>query len=132
MAHFLPPVRLGVFPARLVNAEGFFIQVVASGSKGPSAATHAEAAKLAVAAFPFQIIRVSQLLENAGILPNLGKRLPVEVSCQNRQISAGINLALVRNEADPRAGQAPLGNGIHALGVAMAGLGGVGTKCDAG
>src|SRR5208337_699324 len=132
MAHFLPPVRLGVFPARLVNAEGFFIQVVAGSSKGPSAATQAEVAKLAVAAFPFQIIRVSQLPENAGILPNLGKRLLVQVSCQNRRISAGINLPLMRDEADPRAGQAPLGHCIHTLGVAMTGLGGVRMKCDAG
>jgi hypothetical protein len=130
MAHFLAQVRLGVPPPGLVNAEWFFVQVIAACRKGPSAAPHAEIAKLAVAAFPFQIIGVSQLLKNAGILPNLCEGLVVQISCQNRQISARINLTSVRNEADTRTGQAPFGHCVHALGVAGAGLSGVRTKCD--
>ena len=123
---------IGVLSPRLVNAEWLFVQIITAGRVGPRAASHTDISKLTIAAFAFQIIRVPQFLKNLGILPNLCKRLFVQVSRQNRQIPTRINLTFMRNEADARAGEAPLGHCVHTIGVAMAGLGWVRMKRDAG
>src|SRR5208337_3408413 len=99
MGHPLPQARHGVFLPRLVNAEWFFVEIIAASRKGPGATPHAEIAKLTVPALPFQIICVAQLLKNGGLFPDLGEGLLVQVSCQNRQVSARVNLASVGDEA---------------------------------
>src|ERR1039457_1905293 len=83
--------------ARLIGAEGFLVQTVASGSVGAGAAAHAYIAKLAIAALAFKIVRVPKLLEHRGIFPDLRQRLLVEVAGQYRQITAGINFAPIRD-----------------------------------
>jgi len=86
---------IGAIPPGLVNAEWLFVKIITAGRIGSCAASHANIAKLTAAALAFQIIRVAQLLKNRGALPNLGERLLVQVTCQDRQVSAGINLASV-------------------------------------
>ena len=82
-------------PPGLVNAEWLFVKIITAGRIGSCAASHANIAKLTAAALAFQIIRVAQLLKNRGALPNLGEQLLVQVPCQDRQVSAGKNLASV-------------------------------------
>lgn len=95
MSYLLPHARRGVLPPGFVNAEWFFVQIIAAGRVGPRAAPHTNITKLTIAALAFQIIRAAQLLKNRGAFPNLTERLLVEVARQDRQVSAGINLASV-------------------------------------
>src|SRR5450631_965719 len=66
--------------AGLVHAERLFRQEVARGRVGAGAASHANMAKLAATALPFQIVIVSQLVEDDGICPDVGKALFAQVA----------------------------------------------------
>ncbi len=46
--------------AWLINAEWLFVEIVAGGRVGAGAATHADVAKLAAAAFALQVVGIAQ------------------------------------------------------------------------
>ena len=98
---------------RFVDAEWLFIEIVAGGGKGARAASHANVAELAATALAFQVVDVAQLIEYHRVFPDIGERLLFQIPGQSRQISTGINLALMRNETDGGSGQASLGHGVH-------------------
>ena len=56
-------LRFQGLAARLVDAEGLFVEVVSGGGEGAGAAAHADVAEFAAAALPFQVARIAQLLE---------------------------------------------------------------------
>src|SRR5579872_3570797 len=99
--------------AWVVNTERFLVEIVASGSVGARAASHADVAKLAATAFSLEIIDIAQLIEHHRVFPDLGERLPFQIPSQCRQVSAGIDFTLMRDETNGSSGQAPLGHGIH-------------------
>jgi len=105
---FLQSLRLW-----LVHAERLFVEIVACSSIGACAASHANVAELAAAAFSFEIVRVAQFVEHDRVFPDLGERLLSEIARQGRQISAGVDFALMRDETDRCASKASFGHGIH-------------------
>src|SRR5450755_582153 len=104
--------------AGLVHAERLFRQEVASGGVGAGAASHANMAKLAATALPFQIVVVAQLVEDDGICPDVGEALLTEVAGDRGQVSAREDFALMRDEAHARSGEAALSHRVHVAGVA--------------
>ena len=92
---------------RLVDTEGFFLEHVAGGGVSACPASHADIAKLATAAFSFQIGGIAQKPESAGVLPDVGKSLCFQVAGRYREIAAGIDVAFERDEADAGAGRFP-------------------------
>ena len=102
---------------RLVDTERFFIEVVAGNRVGSRAAAHANVAELTAAALSLQIIGVAQFVEHYRVLPDLNERLFSEIPGQGRQVSTGINLSLMRDEAHRGPGQTALGHGVHLGGM---------------
>lgn len=98
---------------RLVNAERFLVEIVAGGSVGTRAATHTDIAKLAAAAFSLEIIDIAKLIKHHRVFPDICERLLFQIASQRRQVSTGINFALVRDETNGGSSQASLGHGIH-------------------
>src|SRR5271165_3460755 len=98
---------------RFVNAERFLIEIVASGGVSASAASHANVAKLAATALSLQVVDIAELIEYHRVLPDLSERLLSEISGQGRQISTGIDFALMRDETHRGSGEAALGHGVH-------------------
>src|SRR5271169_165389 len=60
------------FRLRLVDAERLLIEIVAGGSVSACAATHANIAELAAAAFPLQVVDIAQFVEHHRVLPDVG------------------------------------------------------------
>lgn len=103
--------------ARLVHAEGLFGKKVAAGGKGARAASHADMAKFAAAALPFQVVIVTQLIEDHRVGPDVGKALLAQIASQRRQVAAGEDFSLMRDKAHARACKAAFGHGIHVAGM---------------
>jgi hypothetical protein len=82
----------------LVNAEWLLIQIISRNGEGSGAASHANIAKLAATAFSPKVVGIPQLIENQGVLPDVGECLFLQISGQRWQISTRINLSLMRNE----------------------------------
>ncbi len=112
---------------RLVYAERLFVEIITGPSEGAGAASQADIAKFAAAALPFQVAGVAQLVEHGGICPNVSERLPTQIASDDRQVAAGVNLALVRNETNTGPGETSLGHGVHVMGM-PAGMTGVPSK----
>ena len=98
---------------RLVDAERLFSEIVAGCRISACAATHANIFELAAAAFSLQILAVAEFVEHYRIFPDVGESLFSQIPRQSRQISTGIDLALMRNETHGGSGQASLGHSIH-------------------
>src|SRR5208337_4623153 len=98
---------------RLVDAERLFIEIIAGSGKGAGTTTHANVAEFAAAAFPLQVVDIAQFIKHHRVLPDLGKGLLPQISCQGWQVSAGVDLTLMRDETDRGSGQASLGHGVH-------------------
>src|SRR5215469_10402389 len=84
--------------ARLVNTERFLVHKVAGSSVGTCAASHTDVAEFAATALPFQAAGIAEFVEDRRVLPNVGEGLLAQVSSDHRQVAAGIDFALVRNE----------------------------------
>src|SRR5580700_6687553 len=102
---------------RLVDAERLLVEIVPGGGIGARTATHADIAELATAALALQVVDVAELIEHHGVFPDVCERLLFQVSCQCRQISTGIDLALMRDETHRGSSQASLGHGVHVGGM---------------
>src|SRR5579884_719692 len=98
---------------RLIDAEWLFIHEIASRGVSASATAHAHVAKFAAAAFTFQAIGVAELRKHYRIVPNICERLLAQVARERRKISAGINLALMRDETHAGTGQAAFRHRVH-------------------
>src|SRR5690348_7948476 len=85
---------------RLVNAEGFLVEEVTRSGEGTRPAAHADVAKFATAALPFQVAGVAELLEDDRFFPDFSKGLAAQVAGQDRQIAAGEHFAFMGNEAN--------------------------------
>src|SRR4029077_367426 len=107
--------------ARLVDAERFLVHKVAGSSVGTRAAAHADISEFAAAAPPFQAAGIAELVEDLRVLPNVGEGLLAQISGDHRQVTAGIDFALVRNETYSGSRQAALGHGIE-VGRVTAGM----------
>src|SRR5207244_272118 len=108
-------LRLQFSHLGLVHAERFFVQKVAGGGISAGTAAHTDVAKLAAATLPFQVVSLAQLAKDFGVLPDFGEALLAEVPRNHGQVSAGINFALMRNEANTGASQTTLGHGVHVV-----------------
>src|SRR5579864_139753 len=112
---FLTLVRGGFW---LIDAERLLIHEVAGRSVSASAAAHADVAKFAAPAFTFQPIAVAELCKHCRIVPNICECLLAQIARQRGKVSAGINFALVRDEAHARPRQAALRHCVHRVGPA--------------
>jgi hypothetical protein len=109
----------GVVPGLgLVYTEGFLIEEVSGCGEGTRPASHADVAELAAATLTFEIAGVAKLVENDRVTPDIGEILFAQVASDDRKISAGINFALERDEADASSGEASLSSCIHVGGMA--------------
>src|SRR5207302_9644415 len=111
-------LRLQFSHLGLVHAERFFVQKVAGGGISAGTAAHTDVAKLAAATLACQVVSLAQLAKDFGVLPDFGEALLAEVPRNHAQVSAGINFALMRNEAHTGASQTTLGHGVHVVGMA--------------
>ncbi len=87
--------RRAICGTRLVNAEWLLIEIVAGGGVGAGAAAHADIAEFAATAFAVEIVDVTQLVEDEGIFPDVGKALFLEIAGGGGKISAGVDLSLM-------------------------------------
>src|SRR5829696_9034244 len=111
----VPPHRFG-----LVRAEGLLGEEAAGGGVGAGAAAAAECLVAAVVALAFERRRIAQVAEYRRVVPDSGEALRPGVAGVDREIAAGIDAALVRDEADARAGEAAARHRRQRLAVAGA------------
>src|SRR5689334_23189175 len=113
IAHWFRFVSHEALGPGLIYAKGLLIHEVASGGVGSCAAAHAYVAEFTTAALSFQLVRIAQLVEHSGVLPDIRERLFAQVSGYHGQITARVNLTLVRNETHPCSRKTPLGHRVE-------------------
>src|SRR3954470_2100134 len=91
---------------RLIRTERLFREERSGRGIGTGAAAAADGAVPARAALAFVALEVAQPREHRRSVPDLGERRRARVAGADRQISARIDDAFVRHEADARAGEA--------------------------
>jgi predicted tellurium resistance membrane protein TerC len=104
-----PSLRL----PRLVGTKRLLGQVVAELVEGPSPAAAADVLERTDAALAGQEAKIAQLPEDFAVPPDVAEVGLVDVAGGHRQISAGENLAFVRDEAHGCAGQAAPGDAVQ-------------------
>jgi len=80
-------------------------------SSGPAAATNPF--ELTYATFALDLGKVSQLLKERGIIPNLSEAFLFHIPGFHIKIATSLHPTHMRYEAEPGTGQASPGKGIH-------------------
>src|SRR5664279_5267426 len=119
--HRFSSLRFRLLPLRLVHAVGFFREQIAGERVRASARAATDLAKLAAPALTVQIPTVAQGAKQRRVAIDVGQRLFADVASGDRQKSAGIDLAQVRDEHEAfavvdTAGAPDPVTGLHANG----------------
>jgi hypothetical protein len=102
-------------PLRLVETIWFFGEVIPCFFVSPGPAAAADANELAFSAFPLVEGRISQVLKDGRLKPDVLKTLFFDLSAVQLEIAAGLDLARMGDEAEGYASQAAAGHGMKGM-----------------
>src|SRR5476649_1103569 len=100
-----PFLRL-FFEIRAIRTERLLREKTSRRRVGTGAAAAAQRLIAALAALPFERVRVAQLLEHRRVVPDVLEGGLPRAAGADREVTAGVDIAFVGDEADGGAGEA--------------------------